>query len=953
MSTVINGITYSKINDSDTATVSSANNVNILAITTILSSVTIDGVTCTVRSIGANAFINCSNLTSLTILSSVLSIGVNAFKNCSNLSSLTIPSSVTSIGANAFENCTRLTSIIVSLSNILPLYNSGFSLTQMLNGGITITQMLNGGITITQILDANIFFDKLGLDIDGEATGDASGVSVSLSSDGTIVAIGANFNDGTTGSINDNRGHVRVYKYNSGSWSQLGLDIDGEAAGDGSGGLTAVSLSSDGTTVAIGARGNDAVATNAGHVRVYKYNSGTWTQLGLDIDGEAGFGRSGTSVSLSSDGTTVAIGEPGNNVGHVRVYKYNSGTWTQLGLDLDGEVTGDTSGGSVSISGDGTTVAIGAISNDGVGGSFNNNRGHTRVYKYNSGSWSQLGLDIDGEGERDFSGFSVSLSNDGTTVAIGAVGNIGINGRTGHVRVYKYNSGTWIQLGLDIDGEGVGDAFGYIVSLSSDGTTVAIGASENDGTSENINFNRGHTRVYKYNNGSWSQLGLDIDRETQGTLAGSAAIAVSLSSDGTTVAIGEYENDGTSGNINDNRGNTTIYKIINRSYVPYGTYLSVLKSAGYIATDLKEAGYTATQLKEAGYTAIELKVAGYTAIELKVAGYTATQLKVAGYTQENITEAGYTQTESPTLSNFSNISKTLGDGNFNIISPTSNSTGAFTYTSSDTTVASISGSTVTIIGGGTATITATQSETSMYYGESISCTLTVEDKVLPSLEIGTISAKTYGAAPFQLPVTSNSSGELSYSSSNTNVATISNTGMITTVGAGTTTITATQIANSNYLGSSTTVSLTVNKASPTISMSEIGAKTHGAAPFQLPVTSNSSGDLSYSSSNTNVATISNTGMITTVGAGTTTITASQAGVTNYNPGSTSSVLTVNKNNSTNPTLITNVSDFGYYLNSSAVYSIISNDIALVDAKLASSGGKKVIKSSKRVTIKKG
>ena len=122
---------------------------------------------------------------------------------------------------------------------------------------------------------------QLGADIDGEAAGDQSGWSVSLSSDGTTVAIGARLNDGN----GNNAGHVRIYEYSSGSWTQLGADIDGEAAGDHSG--YSVSLSSDGTRVAIGAAGNDGNGNDAGHVRIYEYSSGSWTQLGADIDGEA------------------------------------------------------------------------------------------------------------------------------------------------------------------------------------------------------------------------------------------------------------------------------------------------------------------------------------------------------------------------------------------------------------------------------------------------------------------------------------------------------------------------------------------------------------------------------------------------------------------------------------------------------------------------------------------
>ena len=141
-----------------------------------------------------------------------------------------------------------------------------------------------------------------------------------MSSDGTIVAVGAKYNDGN----GNNSGHVRVYQFSGGSWSQLGDDINGEAAGDELG--TSVSLSSDGSIVAIGAPSNNANGSLSGHVRVYQFSGGSWSQLGVDIDGEAAADRSGRKVSLSSDGTTVAIGAfandgNGNNSGHVRVYK--------------------------------------------------------------------------------------------------------------------------------------------------------------------------------------------------------------------------------------------------------------------------------------------------------------------------------------------------------------------------------------------------------------------------------------------------------------------------------------------------------------------------------------------------------------------------------------------------------------------------------------------------------
>ena len=163
-------------------------------------------------------------------------------------------------------------------------------------------------------------------------------------------------------------------------WTQLGADIDGEAVSDASG--YSVAMSDDGSRVAIGATYNDGNVTDSGHVRIYSWNGTAWTQLGADIDGEAADDRSGSSVAMSSDGSRVAIGAyandgNGNNSGHVRIYSWNGTAWTQLGADIDGEAADDLSGYSVAMSDDGSRVAIGGYSNDGNG----NNSGHVRVYE--------------------------------------------------------------------------------------------------------------------------------------------------------------------------------------------------------------------------------------------------------------------------------------------------------------------------------------------------------------------------------------------------------------------------------------------------------------------------------------------------------------------------------------------------------------------------------------------
>ena len=597
--------------------------------------------------------------------------------------------------------------------------------------------------------------------------------------------------------ISGDSGHVRVYRYNPSKiisnalgpagWDKLGGDIDGELPDDYSG--TSVSLSANGTTLAIGANHNDGTGVSSGHVRVFSYNPSKvlanalgpagWDQLGGDIDGEASGNQSGGNdwnpdgVKLSADGTIVAItgvmnGGSAADAGHVRVYKYtptklvavtnqNDASfgpigWNRLGADIDGEAATDYSGWAAGLSADGTTVAIGAWANDGAG----NNAGHVRVYKYtpsklvavtnqNDASfgpigWNRLGADIDGEAAGDRSGTGIALSSDGTIVAIGSHFN---NSMTGHVRVYKYTPGKdalvtnqndlsfgpigWTRLGQDIDGEAINDQSGDTVALSADGTIVAIGAPGNAGSGTSA----GHARVYKYTPTKsvavtnqldasfgpigWTRLGIDFDAEA----ANDSFTRVALSSDGTTLVIGARYNDGTTGNTSDNRGHVRVYNIPTTNTISYSSSNS------------------------------------------SVADICGNLLLIKGVNGSSTITASQTSNIVTGILDVSGTTYTLR------YTP-------FTYTSSNAAVATVTSSgTVNLVGNGTTTITASQAETRSYIRRDVSGLLVVSSTIAPTIGTFTVLGKNFGDAPFILTApTSNSNGRFSYSSNNPNVAII-------------------------------------------------------------------------------------------------------------------------------------------------------------------------------------
>lgn len=368
---------------------------------------------------------------------------------------------------------------------------------------------------------------QIGQKIEGVTGTDAFGRSVAISADGTIVAVGADRNNGN-GSL---AGHVRVYENVSGTWTQIGDDIEG-GAGDRSG--RSVALSADGNIIAIGSPFNTSSnGTNAGHVRVFENVSGVWTQIGNAIAGDNTWDESGTNVSLSADGSIVAIGAPrhdgnGNESGQVRVYENIAGTWTKIGSDIYGLLPGHGLGISTSLSSDGSILAVGAVSRSTAAASAS----YTMIYENVSGNWTQIGQVINAISPLDQSGRSISLSSNGNIVAIGEPGySTSSSSLIGNVRVFENISGTWTQKGSNIIGEAANDNSGISISLSSNGSIVAIGAAGNDAAG---NFS-GHVRVYQNTSNIWSKVGNDIDREDPSDYFGEN---VSISDNGDKLIVG-------------------------------------------------------------------------------------------------------------------------------------------------------------------------------------------------------------------------------------------------------------------------------------------------------------------------------------------------------------------------------------------------------------------------------
>ncbi len=359
---------------------------------------------------------------------------------------------------------------------------------------------------------------QLGSDINGEYINDRAGQSVSISSDGTTVAIGSPSQNNAQG---NGIGYVRVYTWNGSNWIKKGATINGEIGFIGFG--LSVSINSDGTNLIAGAVD---YGIYKGQARVFFWNGTAWIQKGSSISGDVFNDRLGYAVSINSDGNTIATGAPWN-IGKAKVFSWDGNAWIQKGVDIVGNY--DLTGYAVSLSADGNDIVIdGKWASSGGINAF----GQVRAYNWNGNAWIQKGVNILGDPSYANNGYGISMSSDASTIAIGSPFYYSTANRGGLVSVYSWIGNSWIQKGASLPGEVLGgsDYTGYAVNLSSDGNTLAIGAPAN----EDNGSSAGSTRVYHWNGSNWIQKGLDID----GAINSSSGHVVGISSDGNRVIIG-------------------------------------------------------------------------------------------------------------------------------------------------------------------------------------------------------------------------------------------------------------------------------------------------------------------------------------------------------------------------------------------------------------------------------
>ncbi|MFN7352290.1 MAG: integrin [Burkholderiales bacterium] len=363
------------------------------------------------------------------------------------------------------------------------------------------------------------------------ALGDRFGSAVALSNDGNTLVVGAP-------GRNVDAGSAYVFVRSGISWTEEdNLTASNAEAGDGFG--ASVALSNDGNTLAVGAPFEDSsvtginqpsneLASNSGAAYVFVRSVASWNQEAFvkasNTDEQDNFGR---AVVLSNDGNTLAVGAPGEDSadsanqndetalssGAAYVYFRSGAAWDLTPpayIKASNPDAQDAFGHSLALSGDGSTLAVGAYREASnatvIGGDQSNNSasdsGAVYVFLLSGTTWNQQAYVKASNAQADDQfGWSLALSSDGNTLVVGAryedSNATGVGGGQTDVPIASSNSGavysfvrsggTWAQRSyVKASNTGSGDQFAWSLALSADGNTLAVGANNEDSNATGV-----------------------------------------------------------------------------------------------------------------------------------------------------------------------------------------------------------------------------------------------------------------------------------------------------------------------------------------------------------------------------------------------------------------------------------------------------------------------------------
>ena len=473
---------------------------------------------------------------------------------------------------------------------------------------------------------------------EGDAISFHTGSAVAVSADGTTIAVGAQHERSTSRGVNGDQktdsaydaGAVYVFTGSGPNWTQQAyIKASNAESGDHFG--NNVALSNDGNTLAVAAYWESSAATGvngnaadnslsqAGAVYIFTRSGGAWSQqayLKASNTGNAGGGDApgdgdqfGTSLTISGDGNTVAVGaitedssastingnqedDSAASAGAVYVFARTGTNWVQqayVKAPTPAEFTnGDLFGYSVSLTGDGNMLAVGVYDEGGSSRGINgrsdgmrNGSGGAYVFERTGGTWRQQAyLKSSISEQNDSWGMSIALSTDGSTLALASADEdclaTGINPpgciedresdtSAGAVSVFVREGTAWTQQAyFKASNAGSGDWFGLRVALSGDGNALAASAIYEASAGRGINARQNDDSapesgaVYLF-----TRSGTDWRQESYVKASNADAFdqfggALAMSRDGRMMVVGARGEDSAATGVNGNQADNTL-----------------------------------------------------------------------------------------------------------------------------------------------------------------------------------------------------------------------------------------------------------------------------------------------------------------------------------------------------------------------------------------------------------